>query len=86
MAKAGIFLALSGLMVNQTLALEAGVVDGCLVCHKGELDLSDRNSEELAAAIQAMTDGAPAHVVPMPALGAADLLELAQALTDREQR
>jgi cytochrome c553 len=75
-----VLLALGGFALNPALALESVVVDGCLVCHKGELGLTGQPAEDLAATIEAMMSGSRAHIVPIAELSDADLRELAEIL------
>lgn len=60
--------------------LDQAVVDGCLMCHRDELSLADRDPEALAVKIAAMSTSQADHLVPIPELSDADREALAEAL------
>ena len=64
--------------------LDQGVVDGCLMCHRGQLTLSGADPEVLADAIADISQGRFEHLVPVPELSDADRAALAEALAAAE--
>jgi hypothetical protein len=58
----------------------AAVVDGCRVCHRGELDLSSQSVEALNDSMKAIAAGSAEHIVPIPQFSDEDFLAIAQML------